>query len=318
MPEKKSWRDVYRVHPAAELFPMLSDDKWRELADDIKENKLKEPIVLWAKGAPDFDDKKHCYKNEIYLLDGRNRLAALELAGIPVTYHPDRIRTDSTYSAMAPAGNDISVRVFELQQPYVLTGGRMFKDEIEKDVDPYDYVISKNIHRRHLTKQQQMELIVKVLKAAEEAKGKNDLAKSARSFSPKPGKRGGSTKDSFKEKAVEAGKKAGISKSTAEKVIAKSRGRVQSQRKDKAPKAAKGSSKPQPSGNSEKLKAIVEKILGQIKGSLETELKAANNHEILEAQDLLLAGVKRIFRGLDERKKITSQTATHRETRVSV
>ena len=38
----------------------------------------------------------------------------------------------------------------------------------ERDVDPYDYVLSRNVHRRHLTADQRRELIVKVLKAKPE------------------------------------------------------------------------------------------------------------------------------------------------------
>ena len=30
MSEKKSWRDFYKVHPAADVFPMLPEDELRE------------------------------------------------------------------------------------------------------------------------------------------------------------------------------------------------------------------------------------------------------------------------------------------------
>ena len=52
------------IHPAANLFPMLSKAELQNLADDIKKNGLVEPILR--------------YKGQI--LDGRNRLAACELA----------------------------------------------------------------------------------------------------------------------------------------------------------------------------------------------------------------------------------------------
>lgn len=55
------------VHPAAAVFPMLGDDELRELAEDIKANGLLHPIILDADGV---------------LIDGRNRFAACNLAGV--------------------------------------------------------------------------------------------------------------------------------------------------------------------------------------------------------------------------------------------
>ena len=55
------------IHPAAELFPLMGDDDLAALAADIKANGLRQPIVL------DGDGK---------LLDGRNRLAACEIAKV--------------------------------------------------------------------------------------------------------------------------------------------------------------------------------------------------------------------------------------------
>lgn len=56
----------YPVHPAAALFPMLSEAELGELAGDIKVNGLLEPIILW---------------NDM-VLDGRNRMAACKLAAV--------------------------------------------------------------------------------------------------------------------------------------------------------------------------------------------------------------------------------------------
>src|SRR5947207_5083960 len=50
-----------KVHPAAELFPMMSDPELEELAADIAKNELQQPIVY--------------VRDE--LLDGRNRIAAI-------------------------------------------------------------------------------------------------------------------------------------------------------------------------------------------------------------------------------------------------
>jgi len=57
-----------KIHPVADLFPMLSEDELADLAEDIKANGLNFPIVLDAEGE--------------MLIDGRNRLAACKLAGV--------------------------------------------------------------------------------------------------------------------------------------------------------------------------------------------------------------------------------------------
>ena len=67
----KSWREVFKVHPAADVFPMLGDAELTDLAADITSNGLQEPVVMWS---PD--------DNAEWLIDGRNRLAAMELAGV--------------------------------------------------------------------------------------------------------------------------------------------------------------------------------------------------------------------------------------------
>lgn len=56
-----------KVHPAAAIFPMMSDAELDELAADIKANGLIHPIIRDASGQ---------------LIDGRNRLWACEIAGV--------------------------------------------------------------------------------------------------------------------------------------------------------------------------------------------------------------------------------------------
>jgi ParB-like nuclease domain len=56
-----------KVHPVAELFPMMSDEELDDLAQDIKANGLLHPIVLDESGM---------------LIDGRNRFEACRRAGI--------------------------------------------------------------------------------------------------------------------------------------------------------------------------------------------------------------------------------------------
>ncbi len=55
------------IHPAADAFPAMSDTELNQLADDIKTNGLACAIMRDRNGA---------------ILDGRNRLAACEIAGV--------------------------------------------------------------------------------------------------------------------------------------------------------------------------------------------------------------------------------------------
>jgi hypothetical protein len=100
------------AHPAADLFPLLSDADLSDLASDIAENGLLEPIVL----------------HEGLVLDGRNRLAACERAGV----EPRFVEWNGD-------------------------GGT-----------PLRYVLSHNLHRRHLTTSQRAAIAVDVLPMFEE------------------------------------------------------------------------------------------------------------------------------------------------------
>jgi ParB-like chromosome segregation protein Spo0J len=132
----QSWRDVIKVHPAANLFSLMDKDGLVELADDIKANSLEIPVVLWSPGGGQPEQ----------LLDGRNRLDAAELAGIK------------------------TVDFGRLIVPLKVLG---------PSVDPFAYVISTNIHRRHLTPAQKQDLIAAVLKATPE-KSDRQIAKLVR------------------------------------------------------------------------------------------------------------------------------------------
>jgi ParB-like chromosome segregation protein Spo0J len=99
------------AHPLAETFPMIGDVELKDLAEDIRKNGLREPIVI-------FESK---------ILDGRNRVEAGKLIDFQFTLANFR--------------------------------------ELSAGTDPQAYVISANIHRRHLTTEQKREVIGKLLKA---------------------------------------------------------------------------------------------------------------------------------------------------------
>jgi hypothetical protein len=132
--QTKSWRDVIKVHPAADLFPMMSADELKALGEDIKENGLQTEIAVWRAASG----------RRWFLVDGRNRLDAAELVGLPVQF----IKKDG----------DVTVRI----------GAHLNRVDDLTSLDPYAYVVSANIHRRHLTAEQKRELIAKLVKATPE------------------------------------------------------------------------------------------------------------------------------------------------------
>jgi hypothetical protein len=136
MSKKFDWRAHLKVHPAADLFPLMAPDELRALADDIAANGLNLSVAL---------------ANDGRLLDGRNRLDALALL--------DTLE-------VAPGSGPLPFRIKGTDHLCALQG----------DVDPYAFVISANICRRHLTAEQKRELIAKVLKAKPNASN-NSIAK---------------------------------------------------------------------------------------------------------------------------------------------
>jgi hypothetical protein len=142
--EGMSWRSVLQIHPAAELFPLMSPDELRALGEDIKKNGLTSPIVFCLA-----DDGKGRL-----LIDGRNRLDAMESLGRKLVNRYGKLALDL-----------------------------MDQRGLENDADPYAYVLSANIHRRHLTAEQKRELIAKVLKA-EPTKSNRQIAKMVKASHP--------------------------------------------------------------------------------------------------------------------------------------
>jgi hypothetical protein len=124
----KSWRDVIKVHPAADMFPMMSDAELEVLSKDIAKHGLNSKVTLWR----ETDDSR-----QVVLLDGRNRLDAWEHAGFDIELDGLNLYNgDVCLSLVLPSNND-----------------------------PFDYVIAANIHRCHLTPEQKREIEARLLKA---------------------------------------------------------------------------------------------------------------------------------------------------------
>jgi hypothetical protein len=113
------WRDYVPIHPAAELFPSLTNAELRELGEDIKANGLQHKFIVEPQ-----DD------GSLTLLDGRGRLDAMELVGIPVI-QDGKLRPE------------------------------LYK-EAPLSVEPEALIVSLNICRRHLTAEQKRETIARL------------------------------------------------------------------------------------------------------------------------------------------------------------
>jgi hypothetical protein len=158
------WRDQYKVYPAADVFPMMSDEELAALGEDMKKNGQSIPVLCWNGDG-----------NGPVLIDGRNRLEAAERIGIDL--------------------DDVLTETFICK-------------------DPVTHIITLNIRRRHLSKQQQAELMVAAFKAGEKPRQDGEVSKGGR------GK-----VNEVKAKAVAAGKEHGVSERTVERAIAKVEGR---------------------------------------------------------------------------------------------
>ena len=116
--------------------------------------------------------------------------------------------------------------------------------------DPVAFIISANIHRRHLTKQRRAEKIVAVL-----AKRTEWLTLSQSVIRDGAGMLAGSTKDPLKAAALAEGAKHNISEGTIKRALAKARPKAG--KKKSRPKSAKNSSPPPAKADAAKSAAIM-------------------------------------------------------------
>src|SRR4051794_27451846 len=137
-----TWRDRIEVHPVADMFPMMSDSEISELAADIRENGQRVGVILWTPERPE-DVGPRKGPSKLYLLDGRNRLDAVERA------YPDIEEKESAVDTALS---------FDPREGGTAT--LLYGDE-----DPYAAVVSANVRRRHLTSEQKREIVAELLKA---------------------------------------------------------------------------------------------------------------------------------------------------------
>lgn len=123
--DDRDWLGGMRVHPLADMFPMMADDELQALADDIKANGLLHPIVRTVDGKT--------------LVEGRNRLKACDIADVDPVFD-DRIHDDDEARALIMSAN-VTRRHLSKSQQAMATAilypeakrGRGHKDEAVKD-----------------------------------------------------------------------------------------------------------------------------------------------------------------------------------------
>jgi hypothetical protein len=134
------WRAHLPAHPATLDYPALTDPERKALADDIRDNGLRIPPVVWAATET----------GEPALLDGVHRLDALQSLGL--LYATD---------------DQIYLRTWTGTNWAELSGDKIRFKRIDGG-DPYVHAASFNAHRRHLTGKQRQERIEALLKARPE------------------------------------------------------------------------------------------------------------------------------------------------------
>jgi hypothetical protein len=143
----KSWRNVIKVHPAAEMFPLMGEGELRELGEDIRKNGLTSPIVIFSELMVPGDLSAGC---KYALLDGRNRLNAT----VGIEFRLKR------WGGKA-RGCRLESDKISMPRPSIINVDRL---DLGDGVTPYDYGVSANLHRRHLTPEQRIELAEKLRK----------------------------------------------------------------------------------------------------------------------------------------------------------
>jgi hypothetical protein len=161
-----NWREHLKVHPAADLFPLMSEVELQELADDIKENGLKNPIVLaHSRILNESGERTDFYTHT--LVDGRNRLDALALLGwLEPAERPKKAFHYGNPTTLWRAPIRLIRDDDDGEIGVTIDDEDLFKFEEGEIGDDFlcSIVASLNVHRRHLTAEKKRDIIDTLLK----------------------------------------------------------------------------------------------------------------------------------------------------------
>ena len=147
------WADL-PVHPAADMWPKMSEQQIAELAKDIKERGLQIPVVVFEDNTEEANGAKGPFPR--FKLDGRGRDAALKILGID----------DPEYAKGGEGGYTTKIRtVRAMKQTSTFGSGGLSAPQWVPDTDPYAFVLTVNAHRLHLTTEMKRQAIEAYRKA---------------------------------------------------------------------------------------------------------------------------------------------------------
>jgi ParB-like chromosome segregation protein Spo0J len=162
LPATANWRELIKVHPAANAFPMLSPDELDALTEDIKANGVQVPIITWF----DRDERE-------WLIDGRNRLDALAKAGYRfdrVSMKAGEVVSTTQLKILLPERGDQRITPHHYRE--CETGGTLGLPI----ADPYTLAAMYNLHRRHLSVEDRKHIAAALLKANPERSNRSVAA----------------------------------------------------------------------------------------------------------------------------------------------
>jgi hypothetical protein len=129
------WRKYLPVHPLAEAYPNLPQERLVALGQNIKNNGLQFPIVVHAKGSPGNPDV-------FELIDGVRRLDALVAVGIKFEFERFRFHSKRDHS--------LRLVIHDIADAGVTT--KVVHNWVDDEIAAY--IESANLHRRHLEPEQ--------------------------------------------------------------------------------------------------------------------------------------------------------------------